>query len=168
VREEDAVETVRFYDVDTGRVATIPASELAPGAVRARVEGIDGVVWLLPDKLRPGEIRHPPFDEATREYIRRIQAAFAEQRPLSFDEWEDGFRRDADPAREIAIWSHAAAVYAESTAGEPDAERRRDVYRCVVTCMVSGPDTVWHVLKPEVLTREEAGKVIDRFFGRAG
>ncbi len=43
------METVRFYDVDTCTVVTIPASELVLGAVRAQVQGIDGIVWLDAD-----------------------------------------------------------------------------------------------------------------------
>src|SRR5262245_41215003 len=104
-------EMVRFYDVESRRVVDIPASVLRPGAVQAQVQGIDGLVWLLPDQLKQGEIKHPEFDEGIRDYIRQIQGAFAEHRPLSFEEWEDGFRRDADPEREIALWSHAADVY---------------------------------------------------------
>jgi hypothetical protein len=160
------METVRFFDVDSGTVVTIPASELAAGAVQARVEGIDGVVWLLPDKLKPGEVTHPPFDEGVRAYIRQIREAFAEHRPLSFEEWEDGFRRDSDPLQEIALWCHAAEVYAAFAAGEPAAERRKDVYRCVVTCMNASPDTVWRVFQPRALSRPEAEQVVNRFYGR--
>src|SRR5438477_2186522 len=148
-------EMVPFFDVESGRVVQIPATELRPGAVQARVQGIEGLVWLLPDQLKPGEVKHPPFDEDVRAYIRQIQAAFAEHRPLSFEEWEDGFRRDAEPAREIALWSHAADVYTAFAGTEPSPERRKDVYRCIVACLTTGPDTVWHVLRPAVLSRAE-------------
>jgi hypothetical protein len=158
--------TVPFYDVESGRVVQIPASELRPGTVQAQVQGIEGLVWLLPDQLKQGEVKHPEFDEGIRDYIRQIQAAFAEQRPLSFDEWEDGFRRDANPEREIAIWSHAADVYAAFAGNESSAKRRRDIYRCIVACLTSGPEVVWHVLKPEVLNRSEAKMVVNRFFGK--
>jgi hypothetical protein len=161
-------EMVRFYDVESRRVVQIPASELRPGVVQGRVQGIEGVVWLLPEQLQQGEIKHPPFDESIRAYIREIQEAFAEHRSLSFDEWEAGFRRDANPEREIAIWSHAADVYTAFASNEPDPERRRDTYCCIVACLTSGPETVWHVLKPEVLTRAEAEQVVNRFFGRSG
>ena len=73
--------------------------------------------------------------------------AFAEHRPLSFEEWEDGFRRDANPVQEIAFWLHAADIYAKFTSGETDADRRNDVYRCIVTCMTTGPQAVWQVLR---------------------
>jgi hypothetical protein len=161
-------ETVPYFDVESKRVVRIPPSELRPGVVQVRIEGIEEVVWVSPEQLRPGEIRHPPFDEEVRAYIRQIREAFAEQRPLSFEEWEDGFRRDGTPEREIAIWSHAADVYTAVTAAEDAPERRRDVYRVIVACMTTSPDTVWRVLRPEALTREEAQQVIDRFYGRAG
>jgi hypothetical protein len=160
-------EMVRFFDVESGRVVQIPASELRPGTIQAQIEGIDGVVWVLPDQLKLGEIKHPPFDEGIRAYIRQIQEAFAEQRPLSFEEWEEGFRRDATPEREIALWSHAADVYTVFAGREPSAQRRRDVYRCIVACLTSGPDAVWHVLRPEALSRAEAEQIVNRFFGKS-
>jgi hypothetical protein len=158
---------VPYFDVESGRLVQIPVSELMPGTVQARVQGIEGLVWLLPDRLKQGEIRHPHFDEGTRAYIREIHETFAEHRPLSFEDWEDGFRRDAHPEREIAMWSHAADVYAEFAGGEPSAERRRDLYRCIVACLTTTPDTVWNVLKPSALSRAEAEQVVRRFYGQA-
>jgi hypothetical protein len=158
-------EMVPFYDVPSGRLVRIPASELCPGAVRAKVDGVEGVVWLLPGQLKSGEIRHPRFDDGIRDRIRGIREAFAEHRSLSFEEWEDGFRRDATPEREIALWSRAAEVYKEFAGGEDSAERRRDVYRCIIACLTASPETVWHVLKPVALSREEAGRIVDRFYG---
>src|SRR5262249_31618024 len=125
----------------------------------------DGVVWLLPDKLQQSGLKHPPFEEGVRDYIRKIQAAFAEHRPLSFQEWEDGFRCDDCPGPEIALWSHAADVYSEFTGGESSSDRRREVYRCVVTCMNASPDTIWRVFKAAALSRSEAAAVVNRFYG---
>jgi hypothetical protein len=159
-------EMVPFLDVEAGRVVRIPASELRPGAMQVRLQDSGEVVWALPEQILAGEVKHAEFDEGIRDYIRQIQDAFAEQRPLSFEEWEEGFRRDTNPEREIALWSHAADVYIAFTASEPSAESRRDVYRCIVTCMATSPDAVWHVLRPEVLSREEAGRVVNRFFGK--
>jgi hypothetical protein len=157
---------VSFLDVENGRVVQIPASELLPGVVQVKLRGHEGLVWALPSQLKPGPIKHPEFDEGIREYIRQIQAAFAEHRPSSFEEWEDGFRRDTNPEREIALWSHAANVYTEFAGDEPSAERRGDVYLCISACLVAGPEDVWRVLRPEVLSRPEAQKVVDRFYGK--
>lgn len=160
-------DTVAYYDAETQQLVRIPRSELRPGAVQVQIEGIDydGPVWVLPDQLEAGPIQHERFDEDVRDYIRRIQDVFAEHRSLSFEEWEDGFRRDRDPVREIALWSHAADVYAQCAEHEHDAERRRDIFLCIVTCMNTGPETVWDVLRPAVLDQADADRVITMFYG---
>jgi hypothetical protein len=167
-RRRPPAETVPYFDVEVGRVVHIPASELRPGVIQAQIQGIEGLVWVSPDQLKPGDVKHPPFGEEILAYLRQIQAAFAEQRPLSLEEWEDEFRRDANPEREIAIWSHAADVYTAFAGDEPSPERRRDIYRVIVACMTTTPDTVWHVLRPQALTRPEAERIVNRFYGRPG
>jgi hypothetical protein len=156
---------VPFFDVETKRVVRIPAAELRPGVVQAQVQGIDELVWISPEQLHPGQIHHPPFDEDVRVYIRQIQEAFAEQRPMSFEEWEDGFRRDNHPEREIALWVHAANVYGTFTANEVVAERRADVYRIIVAALTAPRDKIWHVLKLSTMSRDEAEPVIRRIYG---
>src|SRR5688572_16480780 len=117
---------VPFLDTEAGRVVRIPASELRPGTIQVQLHPSCEVVWALPEQLQQGEVKHAEFDEDIRDYIRQIQATFAEHRRLSFEEWEDGFRRDTDPAQEIAIWLHAAHIYVMFAADEEGADRRKD------------------------------------------
>jgi hypothetical protein len=58
--------------------------------------------------------------------IRKIRTTFLEHRSLTLEEWEHGFRCDWNPDPEIAIWSHAADVYAEFTRGVDSAAKRKD------------------------------------------
>jgi hypothetical protein len=159
-------DTVPFYDFDAGSVVQIPRCELSSNAIQVQIQGMEGLVWLLPDKLQSGPIKHEPFTEEIRDYIRHIQVAFSEHRDLTLDEWEDGFRRDSTPEREIALWSHAADVYLQFAAEETSKERRDDVYRCVVTCMTTSPNSVWDVLRPKALNTSEARQVVNRFYGQ--
>lgn len=85
--------------------------------------------------------------------------------PLSFDEWEEGFRGDTTPQREIALWSHAADIYIAFALSEQSAERRKDIYRCIVACLTTGRDTVWLVVRTQALSHAEAEQVVNRFFG---
>lgn len=163
-----ANEMVPFLDAN-GRVGQIPRSQLRPGMVQVHLGhlGKDGpLVWTRARDFTQGELRHPPFDEQVRAYIRKIQAAFAEHRPLSLEEWEDGFRRDLNPPEEIAIWSYAADVYRAFSANEISLQRRKDVYRVIVACLTSSPDTFWHVLKLEALSRPEAEEIARRIYGK--
>ncbi|HYF53475.1 MAG TPA: hypothetical protein VEA41_04390 [Salinarimonas sp.] len=157
-------ERVPFYDVPSRRVIYIPPEELAPGAVRAKIQGIEGVVWILADQLQAGPLQHPPFDEDVRQHIRRIQETFAEHRPMSADEWEDGFRRDRDPIPEIALWIHASDIFRDFTKDEPLADRRKNVYQVIVACLTSTPDMVRRVLPQGSLSGEEIDRIVARFF----
>ena len=163
-RRDEPVEMVRFFDAPSGQVVRIPATELRPGILQARIEGVDGLVWVAPDQLEPNEICHPPFDGDLLASVRRIHATFAEHCSLTFAQWEEGFRRDADPEREIARCVHAVNVYTTFTHDESDPTRREDVFRTVVACLTASPESVWHVLQTQAMTRREAQRVIDRFF----
>jgi hypothetical protein len=165
-RSSKGEEMVPYYDVKEQRVVRIPARELRPGTVQARLEGADEVVWVLAEDLKMGELQHPPVDEETRNWIRHIHEAFVEHRPLSLDEWEDGFRRDANPEKEIAMWCHAADVYTAFAGTESSQKRRKDYYRIIVACLTCSADSIWNVLQLEDLSRQEAGKVIDRCYGK--
>jgi hypothetical protein len=165
-RHKPSVELVRFYDSENDRIIQIPASELAPGVIEARVVGIDGLVWIDSSNLQLGDIKHPPFADDVREYIRKTENTFKEHRDLSFDEWEEGFRRDVDPIQEIALWVHAADVYSAFADSEVAADRREDIYRCILACLTSSPDHVWHVLDLTALSRDEAAQVVNRYYGK--
>lgn len=165
---KERLEMVPFFDFETGRVVQIPAAELRPGAVQARVQGIEGIVWILANQIKPGAFQLEEFDDEVRELIREIQTAFAEHRPLSLEEWEEGFRRDANAEQEIALWPHAANVYSDFAVYEPEPSRRDETYRCVIACLISGPEALWHVFKPELLGRAKAEEIVARFFGKKG
>lgn len=45
--------------------------------------------------------------------IRLIRASLFDVYPKSLESWLDGFKRDLNPEREIAIWERITAVYRE-------------------------------------------------------
>ena len=166
ISKQESPDAVPYYDVDSKTIFRIPRRELRPGTIEVQIQGMDGLVWVLPNQLQPGPVKHKPFDDDIRDYLRQIQSAFAEHRDLTIDELEDGFRRDANPEREIALWLHAADVYVQSTVDEQLEDRRVDVYRCIVACMTTSPDSVWNVLETRTLDRDETRRVVDRFYGK--
>lgn len=164
--KSEVTDTVPFYDIDAGRVVQIPRCELSSNAIQVQVQGIDEPVWVLADKLRQGPVQHDPFSEDVLDHVRHIQIAFSEHRDLTLEEWEDGFRRDASPEKEIALWSYAADIYLHFSDNETSPERRADIYRCILTCMVTGPESVWDVLRPQILDRTEAEKIVNSFYNK--
>lgn len=157
-------ETVKCYDIDAKKVVSISKNEIGPGFVQARIEGQDGLVWVNASKLEPAPIKHASFDQEARSYIQQIQGVFSEHYRLSVEEWEDGFRRDSTPEREIAIWLYSSEVYEKFSGNLESGEERAELYRCIVACMNTHREAIWDVLEIEVLNREFVEKVIARFF----
>jgi hypothetical protein len=162
----DASVYVDVYDFGTRSVRRIPARELSPNMVQARLEGVAGVVWLDARELNANTYQHPPFTEEIRDHLRQIMASIGEVYPLSLEQWEDGFRRDANPEKEIALWLHLAEVYSRLTA-EADLSlgQKTDYFRILVGCMNSPRKHVLQVVTLSEISKAEATSVIEAFFG---
>lgn len=76
-----------------------------------------------------------PISPEMQSNIRRIQEVLVEHRPLSYEEWVDGFITEARPEHEIAIWLDAADTYVAFTKDGLDAARRRDVFKVIAACL---------------------------------
>jgi hypothetical protein len=66
-------------------------------------------------RVRFSPHRHAPLSPDVRSRLEEIRAALSEVHSLPLDAWEDGFRRDAHPEREIALWLHTARAYERLT-----------------------------------------------------
>jgi hypothetical protein len=111
--------TVRVHDPATGKINVIPSAELAPGMVEAQVEGV-GRVWINSATVNPsGKFKHPPFEPELRDFIEReIQKPLADVWPKTLAQWEDNFRRDAEPEQEIGLWCRIAERFTEFSESE--------------------------------------------------
>jgi hypothetical protein len=122
------------------KYVTIPAAELASGMVAISVEGEGGVFYADPGSLRAADgPRWEPLPEEVRGALRRLQATFQEVYPRSLEEWEVGFRADAHPWREVAIWEAMAGAFEAFTAhiygDDPGSTaKRRDSFRAILAC----------------------------------
>ena len=158
---------VKVYDFETEQVSEIPESELAPGMVIAEVEGV-GRVWIEAAKLkRTATFRHPPFSDEARAFLSaNIRDKLNEVFPMTLEQWEEGFRRDANPEREIALWFHVARVY-EHCLKEfyLDAHQRKELFNVLASCMSSPRGSVFTVTQPlEQITKEQADRAIALYF----
>ena len=156
-------ELVRYFDAPNNQIIEIPRAEIAAGAIQVQFEGVEGLVWALAGELNLSEIKHPPFTGERREAVQKIHATFAEHRELSYDEWEEGFRRDTNPDSEIAVFLHAAEIYNDYATPETTLEIRKEIHKILIACLTTQQDTVWDVLSLAEINREKAQQIIDRY-----
>ena len=159
---------VRYLDPETRRVVRIPAAELAPGSVLANIRGVGDGIWIAADALKPGPLRHPPFDEAARVPLREIQIALERVCPTTIEEWEDGFRRDTHPGREIALWLHVARTLQRTMDAGVAADvpqREEAIYRVLVACMTGTREHVRHIHGAAGLSAADVDRIVENYYG---
>jgi hypothetical protein len=118
---------------------TVPISQVPPGYIRVHIRDHGECYMKAGTASRTGAFRHPPFTPDIRAELRRQRDALARagwDRTLA--EWEDGFRRDMTPWREMAYWEYVVAALTKFTAHLPGADdasvsKRGDVFRLVAT-----------------------------------
>jgi hypothetical protein len=90
--------------------------------------------------LKPSEYRHPPFGETYRPFFERLSRVLAEVFPDTPEMWEDGFRRDLNPEREMELWTHVANCYEHFTQGQDSGlDRKKELFGLILRSMVWGP-----------------------------
>jgi len=155
---------VNVYDFQTKRTSTIPAAELAPGMVRVQLEGGE-VVWAKATDLKQGPFRHPPFEGEARDLVVQIQKSLEEVYPHTYEFWEDGFRRDANAEREIALWLHISRIHGEfAKTRTTSLAERREAFKVLVGCSTGTKDTALQTVQLLSLSRSDAELLVEKFF----
>jgi hypothetical protein len=155
--------TVRIHDPATGKINVIPSAELAPSMVEADVEGV-GRVWINSAAVKGGgEFKHPLFEPEMREFIEReIQKPLADVWPKTLAQWEDNFRRDAEPEQEIGLWCRIAERFEEFSAAEGlNRVQRQKCFSIMLHCSTVPAAQILEVVTLKALTREQAQRAIE-------
>jgi hypothetical protein len=156
-------EMVDVWDFESKTKTRIPARELAPGMTRVFIADV-GEVWVNVKELRGGPLRHGAFPESVRALIRRLQEVFAEVYTKSFEEWEEGFRRDTNWGKEIELWLRMANVYQHFTEGRLlDREQKQHYFSFILACANNGPDKAHLTCNPRTLSQKRKKEIADWF-----
>ncbi len=120
-------------------------------------------IWVQapPGTFPKGHYRHPPFGEAYRPFFEKMSRPFAEFGMGSPEEWEDDFRRDRNPEREMGLWKQLAEFYEHFLqSGEWSLERKGELFRLLVTCMSAGAKYALHRSNFRHLSRRQATNIV--------
>lgn len=156
---------VPYYDFATGKTVLIPKSELCPGVVLIQIQGQEGPVYAKADQLRQGHYQHSQFEGEERAAIQSLVTDLADVYARSYEEWEDGFRRDKTPAPEIAGWVHLAAilrVMSERFAFSP--AEKKECFRVLVACFTGARETVRDRSDPKLLSDVQISQAVQYFY----
>jgi hypothetical protein len=164
------MKTARVYDFHTEKVSVIPLAELAQNMTEADVVGV-GRVWIqtkqfVEQVVEHGPIIHSPLSDKLRERIKtEIMEPLLEVYPKTLDEWDDGFRRDQNAEREIAVWLVLARRYKEfSKENSLNKPQKKEAFKVMLHCtMVPNREAFWETFRPQFLKRKQVEAAIAPF-----
>lgn len=160
------MEFVNFVDIPTNKVTRIPASELTNGMIMFVREGREneGVFWADAKYFKRNYVpKHPPFEGETKEQIEEIQMLLAEVHPLSYEEWEEGFRCDAHPLIEIKYWLRMGLNYYNVTKYRNyNLEQKKEIFSLCISIFQGWGQAKYILPELHYLSRQEAKRILEK------
>jgi hypothetical protein len=140
-------DTVRvFIDLKSGKFSSVAAADVPAGYIRVVRQGI-GEGFIDPSVLREsddGQPIHPPFVPELRAEVARIHSVLSIAMRMDLPSFEEGFRADKHPWREIALWDQMADLF-EKVCGTPRMRgitgTPRDILALILSFVNNGPST---------------------------
>lgn len=153
---------VEVYDIESGSISKVSQELLGPEFVRIDLEG--KIYWADSNQLKQNTHQHKEFEGERKRRVSRIQEELTEVNEQSYIEWEDGFRRDANPDKEISIWEHIIAVYKNNITEENSLRQKREIYQVAVVCSFSERSVVLDQVKLSEISKIKALEIINDYF----
>lgn len=127
---------IKFYDFETKKSHMIPANEITSDMIEVKIEGENGTAWVYKSQLKVSDnFLHPEFSDEIRQLIRQIKSYIDDIYYLSQEEWEECFRKDRNPAKEIRGWLKVGRVYKDITSKEIYTEEQKsDLLQIILSC----------------------------------
>ena len=130
-----------------------------------KINGRDGIVWIDATELKQSEYRQSPFSGERRDSVVRLVDAFPDVYEKTYEFWEDGFRRDANPDSEISVWMHIADIYESYSVNQPR-EYRDELFSLVVTCSNADRERIRSVFKRDLISEDEFNRITSDYYAR--
>jgi len=156
---------VPYHDFTLGKTVMIPKSELSPGVVLIQIQGQKQPVYADASQLKQGPYQHPPFEGEERAAIQSLVDDLADVYPLTYEKWEDGFRRDGTPAREIAWWIHMTAILKlTSKRFSFSPAEKKECFGLLTACSTGARDSVRNRFDRKLLSDEQLDLTVKYFY----
>jgi hypothetical protein len=169
-------DTVLVYDPADQTTTAMPAREMTDSMMKADISGV-GSVWIdaheAKKHLAPSPIQHPALTPEQMVPMHGLSRALAEVRPMTPQQWEEGFRKDTNPHNEIALWLRLACAYGKLVAERIDADRpqnmrqkqKTDYFNVLLRCInVPRQNVVQTLPALKVISTEEVEIALEEFY----
>ena len=152
-------------------IRLIPNDELAPGMCEVTIENDDGTeeknVWIDSRSVLPAsKIRHTePFSDEFMRNLRKLKADLSVVLPRSIEDWENCFRSERNPEKELKIWLKVAAYYNMWIVSHPTHSlgKKKETFNIMMECTMTSADSILNVVDLHFMSKADAKDIIVAF-----
>ena len=157
--------SVTLYDLETRQKTEVPKSELPSDYMRAQIKGVEGVVWVDPNKMRPSQPRHVQLPYELKRKIKQIKQYLDEVHFLSSAKWEYGFRCNQHPEAEIDAMLKIGRVYQQIKSSVPWGASKKHYYSFLCYCSMTTKDRAMLHSRYQHIPSEQREMMAEVFYG---
>lgn len=115
-------------------------------------------------KIQPAPTQPDQLSDEQRTRIKSLQKTFSEVDGQSVEQWNNSFRRDENPEREIKVWERLAKAYVKYCSRRRlPIETRKEIYKVLLLRSMSPPGYVLKELELKRLSESDAIEVMQGF-----
>ncbi len=160
-------EKVEVRDIKTGKFSVVLKKNLGEEMILVENEKSGKKYWVNRYDLIQSGYRHPPFSGEIKQRLLTLMNTFSEVSKFkNYEKWEDGFRRDNNPEREIKVWEYIAKQYKKFSPKYKFIEEKLDIYYLLITCSSSKKDIVLQTTKLNKLSVDDAKIIINSYYSK--
>ena len=112
-----------------------------------------------------GEHQHDSLPDEVIAIIQEIKEELADVRPMSMEDWVDGFLRDANPNHEVAGWLHLSKILRTMTdRHDYDEAKRHECFGILIACFTGSRESVRIRSNSDSLPDDQIDQAIEYFF----
>jgi hypothetical protein len=127
----------------------------------AGVKGDEPAGWIDPKRLTPSPVRRAALTAEQSRRVKRLYQTFREVDPTPVEKWDEDFRRDLDPEREIRIYEGMADAYgAYCSHRKPPLAAKKEAYQVVLMRSGAPDEAVLSRFQPKVLSQADVREIL--------
>ena len=130
--------------------------------VKVEIQGRKGNFWVDASQQTPSPAKHFVFGPEYKQVFEFLCKALSDVYPQSVEEWEDAFRGEANPKKEVQAWvsiANSFLHFKEELDLSP--EERQEAFTVISLAYNNGPENVLLTFTPQALSKERFRTILN-------
>jgi len=148
----------------------IPPNEITSDMIEVKIEGESGTAWAYKSQLKTSDkLLNSEFNDETRQLIHQIKGYIDGVYYLSQEEWEESFKKDRNPIKQIHGWLKVGRIYQDMTSKDKyTEEQKNDLLNIILACSSGkNAEAIYSSIEFKSFNKEKAFDLINKIIANS-